>query len=278
MSKLNLKHLNKKDIRKVFVHTWLGIQLGWNYERMEGLGYAYSVIPALKKLYKDDKEKMTRALKMETAFFNTTPQMSHIIVGADIAMQDELGLTDESEEAITGLKTGLMGPFAGVGDTVFIAIYNAIIYSIAAYLALAGQWIGLLVPIIGFLAMTWTRWQLFMIGLKEGRKVATTFSDKMSLFTEGASILGLTVVGGMIPSVINYKLDLTYKVGKVSMNVQDMLDQIMPGLLPLLIALFSYWILGKKKMTSTKLIFVLIALGLVLGNLQPICSFIANLF
>lgn len=75
-------------------------------------------------------------------------------------------------------------------------------------------------------------------------------------FLEGASILGLTVVGAMIPAVINYKLDLTYKVGKVTMNVQDMLDKIMPALIPLAIALFSYWILGRKHIDSTRLIFV----------------------
>lgn len=278
MSKTNLKNLTQKDIRKVFTHTWLGLQLGWNYEKMQGLGYAYSVMPALKRLYKDDDKKMKQALKLEMGFFNTTPQMAHLIVGADIALQDQLGMTDENERAIAGLKTGLMGPFAGVGDTVFVAIYNAIIYSITAYLALSGQWIGLLIPPLGFLAITWVRWRLYLTGINQGTKLASTFADKMSIFTEAASILGLTVVGGMIPSVINYKVDLTYKVGKVTMSVQDMLDKIMPALIPLAIAMFSFWLLGRKKMNSTRLIFVLIAMGMVLGNLQPIFGWIGHLF
>ncbi len=81
----------------------------------------------------------------------------------------------------------------------------------------------------------------------------------------------------MIPAVINYKLDLTYKVGKVTMNVQDMLDKIMPALIPLAIALFSYWILGRKHMNSTRLIFVLILIGMVLGNLGAIFGWIGSL-
>ena len=78
-------------------------------------------------------------------------------------------------------------------------------------------------------------------------------------------------------AVINYKLDLTYKVGKVTMNVQDMLDKIMPALIPLAIALFSYWILGRKHMNSTRLIFVLILIGMVLGNLGAIFGWIGSL-
>lgn len=277
MSELKLSKLTKNDLKQIFIHNVLGLQLGWNYEKMQGLGYAYSVMPALKRLYKDDPAKMKQALNMEMGFFNTTPQMAHLIVGADVALQDQLGMNDENEKAITGLKTGLMGPFAGVGDTIFVAIYNAIIYSITAYLALSNQPIGLLIPVIGCLVILWVRWKLFNVGLAQGTRLATTFADSMAIFTEGASILGLTVVGAMIPAVINYKLDLTYKVGKVTMNVQDMLDKIMPALIPLAIALFSYWILGRKHMNSTRLIFVLILIGMVLGNLGAIFGWIGSL-
>lgn len=277
-SQVKMNNLTKGDLHKIFWRNTLGLQLGWNYPRMQGLGYVYTVMPALKRLYKNNKEKMKQALDLEMGFFNTTPQMSHLIVGADIALQDELGMNDENEKAIAGLKTGLMGPFAGVGDTVFVAIYNAIIYSIAAYLCMSGQALGLLIPVIGCMVITWIRWKFFNIGLSQGKKLAFAFSDKMNLLTEGASVLGLTVVGGMIPALISYKIDLTYKVGKVTMSVQGMLDKIMPSLIPLAIAMFSYWILGKKHMNSTRLIFVLILLGMVLGNLQPICNWIGTIF
>ena len=100
----------------------------------------------------------------------------------------------------------------------------------------------------------------------------------MKLFTQGAAILGLTVVGGLIPSVITYKLDLTYKMGDVTLSVQEMLDKILPALIPLGIVLLSYLLLGKKKMNSTRLIFVLILIGMVLGNLQPMLAWVGGLF
>lgn len=257
--------LSKKEINQVYIRNLFALQWGWNYEKMQGLGYCYVMMPALKKLYKDDPEKMKKALTTQLGFFNTTPAMSHLIVGADMALEEEVGIEDDT--VITGLKTGLMGPFAGVGDTIFIAIYRAIIFSIAAYMAQAGQVFGLLIPIIAGLVVLGIRYRFTYLGYTQGKKLVTEFADKMKLFTEAAAILGLTVVGGLIPAVITYKLDFTYKMGEVSLSLQDMLDKIMPGLVPLLIVLGSYWLLGKKKMTSTKLIFVLILLGMILGNL-----------
>ena len=109
MSELKLNKITKKDLKQIFIQNVLGLQLGWNYEKMQGLGYAYSVMPALKRLYKDDPKKMKQALNMEMGFFNTTPQMAHLIVGADVALQDQLGMNDENEKAITGLKNWLDG-------------------------------------------------------------------------------------------------------------------------------------------------------------------------
>lgn len=267
--------LTKQDIKKVYIRNLFGLQLGWNYEKMQGLGYAYVIMPALKKLYKTDEE-MAKALKLHLGFFNTTPAVSHLIVGADMALEEEIGLSEPT--AIAGLKTGLMGPLAGVGDTIFIAIYRAIVFSIAAYLALEGQAIGLGIPVLACLAVLWVRYKFTMIGYTQGRKLATEFAGKMKLFTEGASILGLTVVGALVPSVVKVAIPLEYKMGEVTLSVQGMLDQILPGLLPLGVVLFSYWLLGKKNMNSTKLIFVLIGLGMIIGNLQNIFGFIGGMF
>ncbi len=270
------KKITKEDITKMYVRNLFGFQWGWNYEKMQGLGYAYSMMPIMKRLYADDPEKMKIALKTHLGFFNTTPAMSSLIIGADAGLEEEFGMEDP--EAITGLKTGLMGPFAGVGDTVFIAIYRAIVFSIAAYMAQAGQVFGLVIPLITGGIVLWIRYKFVHIGFTQGKKIATEFADKMKLFTEAAAILGLTVVGGLIPSVITYKLELDYKMGEVTLSVQEMLDKILPGLVPLAIVFLSYWLLGKKKMNSTRLIFVLILLGMLLGNMQSILGAIGGLF
>lgn len=258
--------LNKKDINKVYVRNLFGLQWGWNYEKMQGLGYSWVIMPAIKKIYKDDPEGMKRALKMQLGYFNTTPAMSHLIIGADMALEEEFGR--KSEETVSGLKAGLMGPFAGVGDTIFVAIYRAIVFSIASYIALEWNPVGLIIPIIACFFVMFIRYKFTYIGYNQGRKIAAGFADKISPITEGAAILGLTVVGGLIPSVITYKLGLSFTMGDLTLSIQDMLNKIMPSLIPLGIVLFSYWLLGKKKFMSTHLIFVLIAIGMVLGNAQ----------
>lgn len=268
--------LDKKDIKKVYWRNIFGLQWGWNYERMQGLGYSWVMMPAIKKLYADKPEEMKKALKTHLSYFNTSQPMSHLIVGADLGMEEQTGMSDP--DAIVGLKTGLMGPLAGVGDTLFLAIYRTIIFSITAYMALSGSAIGLLIPVIGGLALLWVRYLFTGIGYRQGARLATEFAPQMKSLTNAASILGLTVVGALIPSVVTFVLDIKYKMGEVTLNVQDTLNQILPALLPLTIVLLSYWLLGKKWMSSTKLIFVLIALGMVLGNLNNIFSGIAGLF
>ena len=161
--------LTKKDINKVYVRNLFGYQWGWNYEKMQGLGYAWVMMPALKRLYSEDPVAMKKALKTHLGFMNTTPAMSHLIVGADMALEEEVGIEDET--AITGLKTGLMGPFAGVGDTIFIAIYRAIVFSIAAYMAQGGQVVGLLIPLIAGAVVLWVRYKFTWIGYHQGKKV-----------------------------------------------------------------------------------------------------------
>ena len=268
--------LTKQDINKVYVRNLFALQFSWNYEKMQGLGYTYVIMPALKRLYGDDPDKMKRALKMQSSYFNTTPGTSHLIVGADMALEEEIGI--ESEEAVSALKTGLMGPLAGVGDTLFVAIYRAIVFSIAAYVAMQGNPVGLIVPLLACAAVLWVRYKFTWMGYQSGRKLATGFADSIAPITEAASILGLTVVGALIPSVVNYSTNLAFTMGDVTFAVQDMLDKIMPKMLPLGIVMLSYWLLGKKKVNSTKLIFILLGLGMILGNLQSMLTAAAGLF
>ncbi len=276
MANTTERKLTKQDINKVYVRNLFALQFGWNYEKMQGLGYAYVIMPALKRLYGDDPEKMKRALKMQSSYFNTTPGTSHLIVGADMALEEEIGI--ESEEAVSALKTGLMGPLAGVGDTLFIAIYRAIVFSIAAYVAMQGNPVGLIVPLLACAAVLWVRYKFTWMGYRSGQKLATGFADSIAPITEAASILGLTVVGALIPSVVNYSTNLAFTMGDVTFAVQDMLDKIMAKMLPLGIVMLSYWLLGKKRINSTKLIFILLGLGMILGNLQSMLTAVAGLF
>lgn len=167
--------LTKQDLQKVYVRNLFGLQWGWNYETMQGLGYCYVIMPILRRLYRNDPEKMKKALKTELGYFNTSQPMSHLIVGTDAALQEELGI-DAAEDAVIGVKTGLMGPFAGVGDTVFITIYRALVFSIAAYIAMGGQAIALLIPLVCGVAMLAVRYKFTFLAYEQGRKLASGLS------------------------------------------------------------------------------------------------------
>lgn len=260
-----MSKISKKTLKKVIWRNMFALQWSWNYETMQGSGYGWVVEPALKELYPDE-DTYKHMLRTESAYFNTTPAMSHLIVGADLALQEEFG--KESEDTIVGLKTGLMGPFAGVGDTIFLTIYRAVFFSIASYIALSGSAIGLLIPIIAGLIIIGIRYRFTLFGFEKGKQLASSFGNAISNVTECASVLGLMVVGGLIPSVVSWTTSLTFTAGEKEFVVQEYLDKIMPGLIPLLIVALSYWLLGKKWMNSTKLIFVLLILGLILGNLN----------
>ncbi len=265
--------ITKSDLKKVFLRNLFGLQLGWNYEKMQGLGYCYVIMPVLRKLY-PEKEELIKAMQTHLGFFNTTPATSNLIVGANVAIEEEFGQTDPM--TVIGLKTGLMGPFAGIGDSIFIALYRAIVFSLAAYFALAGNAAGLFIPLLCGLGVIWVRYEFTQVGYLQGKKIATGFASSLKLLTEAASILGVTVIGALVASVVRAPLALEFKVGEVSVSIQSFLDKIMPNLLPLGIVLLSYWLLGKKGMNSTKLIFVLIALGMLLGNLGNIVGLLAR--
>ena len=258
------RKVEKKDLNKVFWRQF-GLQVGWNYEKMMGMGYCFTMIPIIEKFYKDKEEKK-EALDLHLQFFNTNPTMAPYIIGADIAIEEEAGL--ENKEAINSFKVGLMGPFAGIGDTVFVAIYRSIVFSIAAYLALEGNFFGAIFPVITALLLWGVRYKFLMVGYNQGHKLITGFANQLQILNEAAMVLGLTVIGGLIPSILNVKTPLVFTHGEVKMELQPMIDKILPSLIPVSLVLFCYWLLGKKHMNSTKLIVILMIMGIALGALN----------
>jgi PTS system mannose-specific IID component len=268
------KKFTKEELRKL---NWRWIwqsQLGWNYERMQGLGYLSTMLPAIDKLYGDNPELKKKALETHSVFFNTTPQMGDIIVGMDLAIEEQ----DPSESGLAvaaSLKTALMGPFAGIGDTIFGVIAGAVFGSIAASTAVQGNVFGTLLWLAwDLLVLFWIRPKLFNLGYNQGVKLVTSMSGTMQALTDSAGVLGLTVTGAMIASMVKFPLaTYTANVGidqstgdpiTVTYNLQSYADQIMPKLFPALLAWLCYWLLGKKWMNSNKLIWIIIAAAILL--------------
>lgn len=260
----NQNVVTKKDINKSFCRWWMHGQDAWNYEKMQGLGYAYSMIPVLRKIYQDDEDGMYLAVKNHMQFFNCGFYTATLIMGATIGIEEEK--KQEGAEVVTAIKTGLMGPLAGVSDTLFQAIIKTIFGAIAAYMALEGSSVGIWLWIIANIVKIVVSFQFMHVGYRQGVKLVTTMGSQLKKITECANILGLTVIGALIPSVVKANVPYVFKNGSVELELQSILDKVMPSLLPVLIVFIIYWLLGKKKMNTTKAVLLLIVLSIA-------CSF-----
>lgn len=260
-TKINEVKLTGKDINRLSKRWIFGSQITWNYEKQMAAGYLWAMLPIIRKLYRDP-EQQKDMLRAHIQFFNTTPHIGGFICGIDAATEEHEGY--QAKETVKGLKAGLMGPFAGVGDTLFGVLFPTIFGSIAAYMGqdgnIAGAAIWLLVNIVILILRFFTPG----IGYREGSKVVTSAKDKLDALTAAATLLGVTVVGALIATVVKTNVTATFTSGEVSVNGQQILDQIMPCILPAAIVGLVYWLLGRKKMTSTKAILLVMLFSILL--------------
>lgn len=260
------KIITKKDLRAAYFRNQFFSTTGWNYEKMMGLGYCYIMMPTMRKLY-PDQDQLQERVQSQLQFYNCNAMMSNLIIGANIAIEEKEGI--KSSETITALKTGLMGPLAGVGDTIFGVTWGTVFFSIAAYMGMEGSPLGCIIAIIAGLLKMPLGYVLLKIGYNEGAKLVDSVGGTIKKLTEIATMVGLTVVGALIPTVVTAKTAFVYKKGDISIDLQaDVLDKIMPALLPVAIVILTYWLLGRKHLNSTRVIFILMILSIILFNLK----------
>lgn len=290
--------LSKRDRISVWWRSTF-IQGSWNYERMQNGGWAYAMIPAIKKLYKT-KEERSAALKRHLEFFNTHPYVASPILGVTLALEEERANGAPVDDvAIQGVKVGMMGPLAGIGDPVFWFTVKPILGALAASLAMTGNILG---PILYFVL-----WNLIRMGFtyytqEFGYKAGSKITDDLSGgllqdITKGASILGMFILGALVnrwvsisftPIVSSVKLDegayidwenlpggsegiktaLEQQAAGLSLSdtsvttLQNNLDSLIPGLSALLLTILCMWLL-KKKVSPIVMILGLFVVGVV---------------
>ena len=293
----NLK-LSKKDRLSVWWRSTF-LQGSWNYERMQNGGWTYVMIPAIKKLYKT-KEERTAALERHLEFFNTHPYVASPVLGVTLALEEERANGVPIEDVtIQGVKVGMMGPLAGIGDPVFWFTVRPILGALAASLAMAGNILG---PIIFFLAWNIIRmafmWYTQEFGYKAGSRISEDLTGTLLQdITKGASILGMFILGSLVnrwvsvkfvPVVSSVQLSdgafidwskipdgaqgiqqaLTQQAAGLSLTstkvttLQGNLDALIPGLAGLLVTFICMWLL-KKKVSPIVIILGLFAVGIV---------------
>ncbi|WGN90432.1 PTS system mannose/fructose/sorbose family transporter subunit IID [Ligilactobacillus faecis] len=260
--------LTEADFKQINRRSLFGFQLGWNYERMQASGYLYTILPQLRKLYGDGTPELKQMMKLHTQFFNTSNFFNTIVTGIDLALEEEEGV--KSAETVNGLKTGLMGPFAAIGDAIFGALIPAIFGAIAANMAQEGNPVGVFIWVAANIFIMVFRWKQLKFAYREGTALVTTMQHRLTALTEAATQLGVFMVGALIATMINVKLTIAPMIGKVSIDFQNNLDMLLPRLLPALIVLAIYWMLGKKNMTSTRAIFIVLLVSIALSALGVI--------
>ena len=287
--------ITKKDLWQVFLNHLL-LQISWSYERMQALGFAISISPILKKVYKDDPEGMKNALTRHMEFFNTCPNYgATVILGIVAALEEQKA----DPELIRGIKTGMMGPLAGIGDPVFWFTVRPILGALSASLAMAGNILG---PIIFFLGWNIIRmaftWYTQEFGYKAGSRITEDLSGNLLQdITKGASILGMFILGSLVNRWVSIKFapvvstvqlspgayidwnslpagaegikeallqqsaGLSLTAEKVT-TLQGNLDSLIPGLAGLLLTFLCMWLL-KKKVSPIVIILALFVIGIV---------------
>lgn len=292
--------LSKKDRFSVaWRHQFL--QGSWNYERMQNGGWAYSIIPAIKKLY-PKKEDRIAALQRHLEFYNTHPYVSSPVMGVTLALEEERANGASVEDsAIQGVKIGMMGPLAGVGDPVFWFTARPILGALGASLALSGSIIG---PLLFFVVWNVIRFGFMWYTQEFGYKVGTKITQDLSggllrKITQTASILGMFIIGALVNrwvsisftsvvstvqqpdgAFINWAalpsgaegiksaLEQFSSLGAAGLNIdkvttlQQNLDSLIPGLAAVLLTLLCCWLL-KKKVSPIIIIVALFAVGIL---------------
>lgn len=243
----NQVKLTKKDINKVFWRSFT-VNASFNYERQMSQGAQYSLSPILQKLY-PNKEDLAKALQRHGEFFNSTPMCCPFIFGIAAAMEEENANTDDFDEtSINAIKASLMGPLAGIGDSVFWGTLRPLAGGISCSLALAGN---VFAPVLFLLLFNvpnvLIRYFGVHYGYDSGMKALKRFEELglTDKIFKGAAVLGLLVIGAMVASMVNVNLALTIGSGDSAIAINDVINGIMPKMLSLLVTLFIYRLIKK---------------------------------
>lgn len=253
--------LSPKQLRLLTYRSLL-LQASFNYERMQSAGWLYSILPGLRHVHKNKKD-LSKSMTDHMEFFNTHPFLVTFIMGIILAMEQN----KEDREVIRGIKVATMGPLGGIGDALFFLTLLPITASIGASLAIDGNIFGPIVFVVLFNIIHFgTRFGLMKFGYEAGVNAIAKLKEGTRQISRAASIVGLTVVGGLIATYVAFNIDYTWVSGEAELDVQtEILDQIMPALIPIAYTLLMYWLL-KKGRSPIVLIGITVVVGL-LGSL-----------
>lgn len=263
--------LSKADVLKVFWKWDFASHANYNYERMQASGVLFSMTHIIDRLYPNDRQAKIDFMKRHMQFYNTEPHYGGIVNGLALAMEEERANDPAvTGEAISAIKTGLMGPMAGVGDTLWQGTLQPILLAIGISLASAsGSPAGALFFAVAMFAIqTAIGYFFFMTGYRQGKGGVEKLlgGGQMRRLISAASIMGAVVLGALAASYVTASSGFVIQVGEAQLALQaDILDKLLKGVIPLAITLGTWYLLKVRKMKSTWVMVALVVVGAVLG-------------
>lgn len=263
--------LSNKELRQIWARWGFTHLSSMSYEKIQGHSWAYAFMPFAKKYYKDDPEKQRDLLVRHSMFYNTEPQTGQMINGIVTSLEEQIAMgKDLNPDLPVNIKTSLMGPLAGIGDSIIQGIIVPTLLSIGMGLASDGSPLG---PIFYIVAYGIIGPLISYFSFKSGYSLGVNAVDNVvgegaKRITDAFNVLGIMVVGGLAASSIVLTTEVNIPLGEEMQPLQEVLDGIFPGLLPLLMVLLSWWLLAKKRTSATKVILILTAIvtvGVLVG-------------
>ena len=267
--------VTKKDLRKAWWKWCRAVEVPVSFDRMQALAFGYSLNNILRKVYADDPEEMKEAFRRHTSMFNTNCDWGSVIHGITISLEEQRALGNDSitPEMIQSLKIGLMGPLAGIGDSVDQGIVATIPLAIFVPMALEGNVWAAFVPAIIYLAWSygWS-WFLFQKGYSIGKESVLDIlhSGKIKKIIDTASILGLFMIGCLSASFVKVSTILTFDSSGTLVELQGILDGMLPNLLPFCVVMGMYLYIIKRGPKYLRIIIFTMIAAIALTFLQII--------
>lgn len=259
--------LTKREKWNIFLRYQIMVEAAMSYEKMHGASWAWSYLPLAKKYYKHDKKAMARLLTRHSVFYNTEPQTGQLVNGIVASLEEQIALGNDSvdEEMPVSVKASLMGPLAGIGDSLVQGILIPTLLSIAMGLAAGGSVAG---PIFYILAYGTIMAAITIISFNSGYKfgvnaIETVVGESAKLLTQALNIFGIIIVGGLSATTITATTKLMIPLGEESQELQILLDGIFPKVLPLILVILSWYLISIKKFSATKVLLILVLIAAI---------------
>jgi len=247
------------------------LHASYNYERLQGLGFAHAMKPVIEHLYTTVEERAA-ALQRHVVFFNSEPQFGALVPAAVIAMEEERAAgADITDETINGVKSGLMGPLAGVGDSLIQGMLTPLLLSMGISMAQRGNLAGpILYSILISVAIVGSSYTFWRLGYRWGKAAVSRIlsSGWVQTLTNSVAVVGMVVVGGLSAALVTFSTPASIAVGQAVVSLQeDVFDAILRGLLPLALTALCWWLLQRRQVSAFWVIGLLFVLGIDLTYL-----------